>query len=209
MGQATFTSDNPQVIVGQSRGELKEELQELMQELPQIGAAMMEMRQMEGMQRPYINIAPQPMRRRRRGCGCGGCISLLVFLIIFGAVGLGILASVSPTTVAALIANIPGLEDLKSAITTPPVISTFTVSPTTITSGDVVTVKWSTNGDSVRLEQINTKNPQAALTLPSSGTRLFTVTGSGLVTFKLTAIKNGVESTTPQTKTVTVKSPSR
>ena len=196
---ATFTSDHPQVIIGQSNEEVKEEVAELLKEIPQMVAPMMQMRQQMGQfQQPYV--APRPARRR--GCGCSGCLGFLIFLVIVGAIGLGVLASVSPNTVASLIAKIPGLEELK--LGTSPTIITFTVVPTTLSTGTLVNIIWATDADSVRLEQSNIKGSQASLTLPAAGYRNVTVSGTGVITFKLTAFKNGQQ--TSQSKSITLKS---
>lgn len=192
----TFTFDQqPQVIVQQPN---------------QLGPQVAELLELEReMVSPMIPVMQQAAARRaaRRGCGCSGCFATLIFLIIFGAVALGILASVSPSFVAGLISNIPGLEDLNPSILTSPTILIFTASPTSVNGGDPITVVWGTNAESVRLDMTG-KSPQTINSLPAAGSRTFSTSSNDTsVTIRITATKSG--KTTTKSLTVTVKPRSR
>jgi hypothetical protein len=82
-----------------------------------------------------------PIRRRRSGCGCSGCFSTLILLIVIGAVVLGILGRAMPSMIPSILTQVSDVIDLR-----PPKIDSFSVSPSQVTNGGTVTARWSFEG---------------------------------------------------------------
>jgi len=75
-----------------------------------------------------------------------------------------------------------------------PIIKAFTVEPTQATANGAVIVRWTTDGDSVTLEQLSATNAVIQTApVPQSGERSFIVTtdSGNTITFRLTAIRSG------------------
>ena len=160
-------------------------------------------------------ISPQTRRRRSSGCcGCG-CLStvftLVIALIIIGAVGLGIYASSNPEGAAAFLSD-PAkavnnlINQLKSgSVLGSPQFTSYSAPPTTAHNGSIVPLHWSTNGAEVRLETLNRVGTiSQTISLASSGTSLIPVQGTpgDVLSYRLVASLNG--QTTNRSFTITV-----
>ncbi|MHB8628652.1 MAG: hypothetical protein ACYDBJ_16875 [Aggregatilineales bacterium] len=159
---------------------------------------------------------PTPTRRKRSGgcCGCG-CLStlftLVIAVIVIGAISLGVYASSNPEGAATLIAD-PGkalndiIAQIKSGLAqTPPQFTSYTAPPNTARTGAGVTLRWDTNGATVRLETLNiTGTVTQSTTLASSGSYLISVRGSpgDTTIYRLVASLNGQTVTRQFTITV-------